>query len=82
MSDNKRIGKISPLQEFRDKPSKSVDSNQLRICQDEDCNTRLSKYNFSNFADMFYRKSILSLIVFVSSKGLSFQNSVSLRDVR
>ena len=49
MSDNKRIGKISPLQEFRDKPSKSVDSNQLRICQDEDCNTRLSKYNFSNY---------------------------------
>lgn len=55
MSENKRISKASPLQEVRTKPSKSVDSNKIRICQHKKCKIRLSRYNFADYCVLHER---------------------------
>lgn len=46
---------VSPVQEFRDKPSKTNKVQEKRICQHSDCKTVLSIYNFDNYCSLHYR---------------------------
>ena len=38
----------APIQEFRDKPSK-VNKTKVRFCQHEQCQVKLSIYNFTDY---------------------------------
>lgn len=41
---------LSPIQEYRDKPSKMhKDANLIRTCNHEGCNIKLSKYNLTSY---------------------------------
>lgn len=41
---------LSPIQEYRDKPSKVHEhANLIRTCCHEDCKVKLSKYNLTSY---------------------------------
>jgi hypothetical protein len=44
------MSSLFPIQEFRDKPSKThKDANTLRICMHDDCKVKLSRYNLTSY---------------------------------
>lgn len=44
--------RVSPVQEFRDKPSKTNKDTSRRICSHDDCSVILSRYNLTSYCSV------------------------------
>lgn len=50
-----KVSRVSPIQEFRDKPSKTHHNKDTRSCSHEGCSVKLSRYNLTYYCSVHER---------------------------